>query len=190
MPAGRLPSRARRFRRGSDRRCHRRRVLFDGDGSDADMGTGRVSEGLNIGSPGCIADEQCTHPQRCANRKAGRNAMTVVLNEQSYEYATSLIKDGKVVLDEQGDWSKHHPTVSKQNQFIHDHGLHEYGKWCLGLDESETESSKNRYLFLYGDFDSLHRCAVLAAESRAGQYKYLTIKWAAAHLHGMLDELI
>jgi hypothetical protein len=116
--------------------------------------------------------------------------MTVVLNEQSYEYATSLIKDGKVVLDEQGDWSKHHPTVSKQNQFIHDHGLHEYGKWCLGLDESETESSKNRYLFLYGDFDSLHRCAVLAAESRAGQYKYLTIKWAAAHLHGMLDELI
>jgi hypothetical protein len=28
---------------------------------------------------------------------------------------------------------------------------------------------------------------VLAAESRAGQYKYADIENAAAHLHGMLD---
>jgi hypothetical protein len=30
---------------------------------------------------------------------------------------------------------------------------------------------------------------VLAAESRAGQYKYRDIELAAAHLHGMLEEL-
>jgi len=116
--------------------------------------------------------------------------MAVVLNEQSYEHATNLIKDRKIVLDQIGDWSRHQPTVAKENQFIHDHGLHEYGKWHLGIDESETEISKERYLFPYGDFDNIHRCAVLAAESRASQYKYLTIKWAAAHLHELLDELM
>jgi len=33
----------------------------------------------------------------------------------------------------------------------------------------------------------VHRCGVLAAESRAGQYKYDDIEHAAAHLHGMID---
>lgn len=40
----------------------------------------------------------------------------------------------------------------------------------------------------YG-FKKVHRCAVLAAESRAGQYKYSDIENAAAHLHGMLEAL-
>ena len=40
------------------------------------------------------------------------------------------------------------------------------------------------------DFNSVHRCAVLAAEARAGQYKHANIELAAAHLHGMLEELM
>jgi hypothetical protein len=49
--------------------------------------------------------------------------------------------------------------------------------------------------FPYGDFKNVHRCAVLAAESRAGQYthtaiEYVAIERAAAHLHGMLDALM
>jgi hypothetical protein len=35
----------------------------------------------------------------------------------------------------------------------------------------------------------VHRGAVLAAESRAGQYKYFDIENAAAHLHGMMEAL-
>jgi hypothetical protein len=35
----------------------------------------------------------------------------------------------------------------------------------------------------------VHRCAVLAVESRAGQYDYLDTENAAAHLHGMLETL-
>jgi hypothetical protein len=44
--------------------------------------------------------------------------------------------------------------------------------------------------FAFGDFKVVHRCAVLAAEPRAGQYKDTEVELAAAHLHGMLDELI
>jgi len=34
---------------------------------------------------------------------------------------------------------------------------------------------------------NVHRCGVLSAESRAGQYKHFDIEKAAAHLHGMID---
>jgi hypothetical protein len=43
--------------------------------------------------------------------------------------------------------------------------------------------------FPYGDFERVHRCGVLAAESRAGQCKYHDIELAVADLHGMLDAL-
>jgi hypothetical protein len=36
---------------------------------------------------------------------------------------------------------------------------------------------------------SFHRCAVLSAESRAGQYDDTEIELAVAHLHGMLEAL-
>jgi hypothetical protein len=39
----------------------------------------------------------------------------------------------------------------------------------------------------YGDFENVHRCGVLTAESRAGQYKHFDIENAAAHLHGMME---
>jgi hypothetical protein len=48
---------------------------------------------------------------------------------------------------------------------------------------------KGRYKFPYGDFQNVHRCGLLAAESRAGQRKYHDIELAVAHLHGMLEAL-
>jgi hypothetical protein len=36
----------------------------------------------------------------------------------------------------------------------------------------------------------VHRCGLLAAESRAGQYGYQDIESAAAHLHGMIEASI
>jgi hypothetical protein len=91
------------------------------------------------------------------------------------------------VLDERDDWSEHQPTTAEENRFIEEHGLREYGKWHLGIDETFDEDTKGRYKFPYGDFENVHRCAVLAAESRAGQYKHLEIERAVAHLHRMLD---
>jgi hypothetical protein len=52
---------------------------------------------------------------------------------------------------------------------------------------SSGREAKSRYKFPYGDFVNVHRCAVLAAESRAGQRKYTDVELAAAHLHGMLE---
>jgi hypothetical protein len=113
--------------------------------------------------------------------------MAVKLNKQAFEHATNLIEQGKFVFDEKDMWSEHQPSAHEENEYIQEYGLGEYGKWYLGIDTAEDETTKGRYKFPYGDFEKVHRCGVLAAESRAGQYTYDDIEQAAAHLHGMID---
>jgi hypothetical protein len=115
--------------------------------------------------------------------------MTVELNERAFEHARKLIESGHAVPDERDDWSEHQPSTQEENRFIEEHGIAEYARWHLGIDEAKDVNKKAAYKFPYGDFRDVHRCAVLAAESRAGQYKHLDIELAAAHLHGMLDAL-
>jgi hypothetical protein len=113
--------------------------------------------------------------------------MAVKLNRRGYEFGQELIRQGRIVLDDRDDWSEHQPSAAQENRFIADHGYAEYGKWHLGIDDEAGEDTKGRYKFPYGDFEKVHRCGVLAAESRAGQRKYQDIETAAAHLHGMLE---
>jgi hypothetical protein len=83
------------------------------------------------------------------------------LNEAGYDNARRLVDDDHVVLDERDDWSEHHPTTGGGGEPLH--------------RGARVPASA--------------RCAVLAAESGAGQYKHLDIEHAVAHLHGMLDAL-
>ena len=106
--------------------------------------------------------------------------MAVLVNNRAYEHAQRLIKNGKFVPDGRDAWSEHQPSTQQENDFIAQHGFDEYQKWYLGIDEEAGEQTKGRYKFPYGDFEKVHRCAVLAAESRAGQYKYHDIENAAA----------
>lgn len=113
--------------------------------------------------------------------------MSVKLNDRSFEYAQDLIRHGKYVIDERDDWSEHQPSTGQENAFIEKQGFSEYAHWHLGIDTDADEDTKARYKFPYGDFEKVHRCGVIAAESRAGQRKYEDIESACAHLHGMLD---
>jgi hypothetical protein len=115
--------------------------------------------------------------------------MSVELNRSGYEYAQRIAREGHVVLDERDDWSEHQPTAAEENEFIREHGMATYARWHLGVDKRHGEDTKERYKFPYSDFKDVHRCAVLAAESRAGQRKYVDIELAAAHLHGMLEAM-
>jgi hypothetical protein len=115
--------------------------------------------------------------------------MAIKLNRSAYEHAQRLINEGRVVLDERDDWSEHQPSAEDENRYLEEHGFAEYGKWFLGVDDEHPRDTKSHYKFPYGDFESVHRCGVLAAESRAGQYKHDDVKAAAAHLHGMLEAL-
>jgi hypothetical protein len=116
--------------------------------------------------------------------------MSVMLHQSGYDYAQKLIQNRRCVLDQRSDWTDHKPARSAGNKFIVARGFAEFGKWHLGEDDEEAEGSKRRYKFPYGDFKNVHRCAVLAAQSRAARYRHTAIELAAAHLHGMLDALM
>jgi hypothetical protein len=116
-----------------------------------------------------------------------RTTMAVTLNRRAYEQAKELIDEGRFVFDERDAWSEHRPSAQEENEFIRLHGFAEYGKWYLGINDEKSEETKGHYEFPYGDFKKVHRCGLLTAESRAGQYQHYDIENAAAHLHGMLD---
>jgi hypothetical protein len=117
----------------------------------------------------------------------GGRIMAVHLHRSAATHARNLIKQGRTVRDERDAWSEHQPSAQKENDFIRRHGWREYGKWHLGVDEQEDEETKARYKFPYGDFSRVHRCGLISAESRAGQYKYLDVERAAAQLLRLLD---
>ncbi|MEA2376704.1 MAG: hypothetical protein QOK00_3658 [Thermoleophilaceae bacterium] len=113
--------------------------------------------------------------------------MAVKLSRTAYDHAKGLVKEGRVVLDAMDDWSEHQPSAEDENEFIEEHGYAEYGKWHLGIDDEHRPETKGHYKYPYGDFQDVHRCGVLSAESRAGRSHHEDIKSAAAHLHGMLE---
>jgi hypothetical protein len=115
--------------------------------------------------------------------------MAVKRNETAFDHAQEMIVAGRYVLDDRDAWSEDRPATKQENDFIAQHGIRDYAKWHLGIDDEEDEDNKGRYKFPYGDFEKVHRCALLAAESRAGQRKYYDIELAVAHLHGMLELL-
>jgi len=103
--------------------------------------------------------------------------MAVKLNRKGFEFGKTLVSEGKVVRDERDAWSEDQPSAAEGNEFIRVHGYEAYAKWLLGIDEEHPEDTKGRYKFPFGDFNRVHRCAVLSAESRAGNTSTLTSNW-------------
>ena len=105
--------------------------------------------------------------------------MAVKLNQRAYDHATSLVEDGKAVTDERDDWSEHRPSTAQQNAFIKPRAG---ASTRAGTSAStkQKEETKARCKFPYGDFERVHRCAVLSAEVRAAQRDYTDIQLAAA----------
>jgi hypothetical protein len=113
--------------------------------------------------------------------------MTIQLNHEALAHAQGLIKQGHLTHDERDDWSEHAPSTKQENDFIEKHGIEEFAKWHLGEDTEQAKENKGRYLFPYGDFTKIHRCAVISGESRAGQYDHATIERALKQLLGGID---
>jgi hypothetical protein len=108
------------------------------------------------------------------------------LNKDAFAHAKSLIESGKVVKD--SDWSEVQPSTDEENKYLGDDNYDKYGKWFLALDTDENEGTKGHYNFPYGDFDKVHRSALIAAKQRAEQYDYTDIEDAADKLIEQIDQ--
>jgi hypothetical protein len=113
--------------------------------------------------------------------------MAVTLNKKALAHARKLIEKGSVVRDERDDWSEHAPSTSDENAFLHAHDFDEYALWHLGVDPDAGAETKGRYSFPIGDFSKVHRCAVISAESRAGQHDHDDIEDALKKLLTRID---
>ena len=113
--------------------------------------------------------------------------MAVTLNKRALAHARRLITQGAVVRDERDDWSEHAPSAADENTFLDTHDFDDYALWHLGVDPDGSSRTKGRYSFPIGDFSKVHRCAVISAESRAGQYDHDDIQSALKKLLEQID---
>ena len=113
--------------------------------------------------------------------------MSIHLNKKALEQARKLVEKGDVVRDERDDWSEHAPSADDENRFIEKNGWDEYALWHLGEDPEKSEETKGRFSFPYGDFRKVHRCAVLALESRAAQNDHDDIARESKRLRELID---
>jgi hypothetical protein len=114
--------------------------------------------------------------------------MTVKLNKKGLSHARALVRRNRITHDDRDDWSEHAPGTDENNTFIAKNGMADYARWHLGEDTDETEGTRGRYLFPYGDFERLHRCAVVSGESRAAQHDHPEIERAFRELLAAIDK--
>ena len=113
--------------------------------------------------------------------------MAVTLNHAAYAFAQRLVEAGAATADDAGAWRAHRPSRETEDAFIAAHGYPAYGLWHLAIHDDHAEQTKARYAFPYGDFATIHRCGLLAAERRADQFGHLDVASAAAHLRAMIE---
>jgi hypothetical protein len=112
--------------------------------------------------------------------------MAIELNQGGYEHAKELIREGRAIADERGDWRDHRPDAKKEDAFISAMGVDHYGLWHLGMDDQQPVGSKARYHYLYGDFADLHRCSLFEIEDAADNFFYGDIEIAAVALISLM----
>ncbi len=106
--------------------------------------------------------------------------MTKKLNASGAAHAGSLIREGKIKESE--NWAP--PSAERENSFIQEHGMGEFGKWHLGVDLEADAQSKGRYGFIFtSDFKEVDYAGLRACVARAAQAGYGDIEERARSLY-------
>lgn len=108
------------------------------------------------------------------------------LNQKAYEHAKSLVRAGKVA--KKTVWKEEKPSPEEEDTFLKEVDWDEYKQWFLGINPDVAEHTKGRYSFLYGDFDTMHRSALIALQHQARQYEYADIEGAVNELIVQIDK--
>lgn len=108
------------------------------------------------------------------------------LNQHAFEHAKSLIIAGKVVKGE--NWKQVRPSLSDENRFLQEKDWDTYRQWFLGVNQDVTPNTKGRLSFLYGDFEKVHRDALIDIQKFAREYDYDDILEAVNLLIVQIDK--
>lgn len=108
------------------------------------------------------------------------------VNKKGVARARKLIDARRYVLD--SVWSDVQPSADDENRFLESHAWAEYAEWHLGLTEGANDDTKNRYGFVFGDFQRVHRSALIACHFRAAEWRHKEVELAAHRLLQHLDK--
>lgn len=108
------------------------------------------------------------------------------LNRRAVTHAKELIDRGRVVLD--SEWNEAQPSAEDENAYRATHSWKEYAAWHLGLTDGANDETKARHAFVVGDFERIHRSALIACVFRASQFRHKSIELAAHRLLQRLDK--
>jgi len=112
--------------------------------------------------------------------------MAVQVNESAIAFLSEKIADGAFVSE--GHWPDDRPANEQEISYIEEHGWNGFAKWHLALDTQASQFSKRRYEHLAGDFEKVHRGALMAAHAKAVKLGFDQVKAAAETLVSELDE--
>ena len=107
------------------------------------------------------------------------------LNRAAVAHARRLIDARRYVLD--SDWGESQPSADDENRYLARHSWKEYAAWHLGLTEGPRDETKARYGFVLGDFQRIHRTAIIACHFRAAEWRHKEVELAAHRLLQYLD---
>ncbi len=108
------------------------------------------------------------------------------VNQAAAEKIHSMIDANQYVLD--SDWSEAQPTTEQENEYLEKHGWDAFGQWHLAIDTTASEQTKDRYGFICGDLQRVHRSGLIAAKQRAAQNDHAAIEKFADELLQKLDQ--
>ena len=112
--------------------------------------------------------------------------MAVQVNESAIAFLSEKIADGAFVSE--SSWPDDRPANEEEISYIEEHGWNGFAKWHLALDTQASQFSKRRYEHLAGDFETVHRSALMAAHAKAVKLGFDQVKAAAETLVTELDE--
>jgi hypothetical protein len=110
---------------------------------------------------------------------------TYKVNQAAVDKIRSMIDANQYVLD--SAWGRAQPSTQRENDYLEKHGWDEFGQWHLGIDTTASDQTKDRYGFICGDFQRVHRSGLIAAKQRAAQNDHSSIANMADELLRRLD---
>ncbi len=113
--------------------------------------------------------------------------MSIKVNKAGYDHAVEMIKDGLEVEHDVSNWNEVKATPDEHVRFLNTHSLEEYGLWFLGINTEADTTSKDKFVYPYGDFSVLHKSALIAAEQESANKHHHEIKEAAKKLISLID---
>ena len=108
-------------------------------------------------------------------------------NDHCIRHARRLIESGRCVLD--SEWPAARPSPDDEDAYLESHGWEEFSAWHLGLDGDAAYEDRERYGFLVGDFQRVHRSALIAAMLEASRDGHRAVEREASDLLRRLAEL-